>query len=169
MASGTAKHGVIRQQIFHRGSYYETALTQHIADIFGSNRAEGAALIMLDGGESSNVSPWWRRPTGLSIGKKNKQTEFHLDRTNSGASTFQRAKENNKMMKVGGLIELITLDSFANQQGWFKPGPSIGFIKIDVEHFEASEAGAEQENEIPPLPATSQALPFLPRPSALTI
>ena len=41
---------VIRQQIFHRGSYYETALTQHIADIFDRKRAEGAASIMLDEG-----------------------------------------------------------------------------------------------------------------------
>jgi len=79
------------------------------------------------------------------IGKKNEQTEFHLDRTNTGASTFQRAKENNKMMKVGGLIELITLDSFADQQGWFESGPNIGFLKIDVEHFKAEAIEGTQK------------------------
>merc|ERR1719469_99004 len=31
-----------------------------------------------------------------------------------------------------------------------------------------SAAGGEREEEMPPLPAMSQALPFLPRPSALT-
>jgi len=60
VASGTAKpfyvavHSgeidAVRQQIFNRGSYYETALTQHIADIFDSKRAKGAASIMLNRG-----------------------------------------------------------------------------------------------------------------------
>jgi len=49
------------------------------------------------------------------------------------------------MMKVGGLIELITLDSFADQQGWFESGPSIGFLKIDVEHFEAEAIEGTQK------------------------
>ena len=73
------------------------------------------------------------------IGKKNEQTEFHLDRTNPGASTFQRAKENNKMKKIGRLIKLITLDSFADPQGWFESRPSIGFLKIDVEAIEGAQ------------------------------
>jgi len=178
VASGTAKpfyvavHSgeidAVRQQIFQRGSYYETALTQHIADIFDRKRAEGAASIMLDVGgnvgwfslvaaahgatrvytfepnprytvrfcESLLLNGWAGdvvTPVRKGIGKKNEQMEFHLDKNNPGASTFQ----NNNRGKVDDLIDLITLDSFADQHGWFESRPSIGFLKIDVEHFEA--------------------------------
>jgi len=182
VASGTAKpfyvavHSgeidAVRQQIFNRGSYYETALTQHIADVFDSKRAEGAESIMLDVGgnvgwfslvaaahgatkvytfepnarytvrfcESLLLNGWAGdvvTPVRKGVGKKNEQMEFHLDMNNPGESTFQKAEENNKRRKVGDLIDLITLDSFADQHGWFESRPSIGFLKIDVEHFEA--------------------------------
>lgn len=38
--------------------------------------------------------------------------------------------------KVIDTYDIITLDSFAESQGWFESKPSIGILKIDVEKFE---------------------------------
>ncbi len=39
-------------------------------------------------------------------------------------------------LKVIDTFDIITLDSFAESQGWFESKPSIGILKIDVEKFE---------------------------------
>ncbi len=38
--------------------------------------------------------------------------------------------------KVIDTLEITTLDSFAERHGWFDSKPSIGYLKVDVEHFE---------------------------------
>ena len=53
--------------------------------------------------------------------------------SNPGAFTFQKQGRN---ATVVGTMEITTLDSFAEQQRWFKNKPSIPIFKLDVEHFE---------------------------------
>lgn len=38
--------------------------------------------------------------------------------------------------KVIDTLDITTLDSFAERNGWFDSKPSIGYLKVDVEHFE---------------------------------
>ena len=58
---------------------------------------------------------------------------------NPGSFTFSqsRARKLNGNTIVGGL-PIVTLDSFAEEHGWFKTRPSIAFFKLDVEGFEAN-------------------------------
>lgn len=72
--------------------------------------------------------------------KDGKQNLYKVDPNNPGMFSFDenRAKKYNQGNPevVSGEFQLVTLDQFAQEMGWFQSRPSIRFFKLDVEGFE---------------------------------
>ena len=85
----------------------------------------------------------WRadeeNPGSFTFSKQNAVNAFHKG-DNRGENphryTPQEAKEYLDKEGVVGEIDIITVDSFAKNRGWFESKPSIGFFKLDVEGYE---------------------------------
>jgi len=93
--------------------------------------------------ESLNLNGWNELVDLMMVGvsdQDGKQTLFKVNPTNPGAFSFDvnRANKYNggKPQQVAGEFEMMTLDTFAEEMGWFESRPKIGFFKLDVEGYE---------------------------------
>lgn len=93
--------------------------------------------------ESLNLNKWQESVELMMMGVSDevgKKPLFKVDPSNPGMFSFDedRAKKfnDNNPQKVIGEFELISLDSFAEEIGWFVTKPNIAFFKLDVEGFE---------------------------------
>ncbi len=107
--------------------------------------------------ESLSLNRWLRDdrskdvviPIAKGMGNREEnRTLYSSNRTmrNPGSFTFQKEKaylqdimEGDKVVRVPlvvGIMEITTLDHFAERHGWFVSKPCIALLKLDVEHFE---------------------------------
>ena len=93
--------------------------------------------------ESLNLNKWQESVELMMMGvsdQDGKQPLFKVDPNNPGMFSFDENRANKfndgKPQKVIGEFELISLDSFAEEMGWFVTKPNIAFFKLDVEGFE---------------------------------
>lgn len=93
--------------------------------------------------ESLSLNDWLRHdpskdvvvPISKGVGNKEESRKFYAKGAgnNPGAFSFQGGSSADTVVDT---MELTTLDSFADRHGWFQSKPSIGLMKVDVEHFE---------------------------------
>jgi len=93
--------------------------------------------------ESLSLNDWLRDdpskdvvvPISKGVGNKEESRKFYAKGAgdNPGAFSFQGDSSDDTVVDT---MELTTLDSFADRHGWFQSKPSIGLMKVDVEHFE---------------------------------
>jgi FkbM family methyltransferase len=83
-------------------------------------------------GQSPSVNIW---PVGIS--DKSGTLRFYEDYGNPGAGLFVGANVL-KIRKDFKELPVITLDTFAEERGWFQSTPNIAILKIDVERHEAN-------------------------------
>lgn len=71
--------------------------------------------------------------------KDEKLRLYRTSETNPGLFSFSEKRASMLLGKDSFVddIDVVTLDTFAEERGWFKTRPSIGFFKLDVEGYEA--------------------------------
>jgi len=92
--------------------------------------------------ESLSLNDWLRDdpskdvvvPISKGVGNKEESRKFYAKGAGNNPGEFSFKGRNSD--KVVGTMEITTMDLFADRHGWFQSKPSIGLMKVDVEHFE---------------------------------
>jgi len=93
--------------------------------------------------ESLTLNGWKESVDVMMMGvsdEVSKKALYKTDATNPGSFSFDQKRANKytdggKAEKVGE-FQMITLDAFAEEMGWFENKTPIAFFKLDVEGFE---------------------------------
>ena len=73
-------------------------------------------------------------PISKGLGNVEESKKFYsFQKGNPGSFTFKSKGKNTKLLDI---LNITTLDAFAERHGWFDSKPNIGFFKLDVENFE---------------------------------